>query len=227
MLSGYWFHSAAAPALGTVVHFHGNGQNVTSHYTLSYWLAAEGFNVFAFDYRGYGESEGAPSMRGAVQDSVAALRWAAERPGVDPDRMLVFGQSLGGAMALAAVVNSGLSVKAVALEGVFYSYRSVGRAVLRNNALTWAFQWLPYLVVTGRDAPADTIRRLPPCRTLFIHGEADHIVPLSEGLRLYALAPEPKAFIRTPGDHLDAFSVYRSLYGPRLTAFFKEALGGS
>lgn len=227
MLSGYWFPAAGqggSAALGTVVHFHGNGQNVTAHYTLSHWLAAEGFNVFAFDYRGYGESEGRPGMKGAVQDSAAALRWAAEKPGVDPAKLAVFGQSLGAALGLAAVEASSLSVRAVVLEGSFFTYRSVARAVLRRHALTWPFQWLPYLVVTGRWAPADTLRRLPPCRLLFVHGEDDLLVPLSEGRRLFELAPEPKTFLRTPGGHLDAFSVYRPVYGPKLTAFLKDAM---
>ncbi|HAH08166.1 MAG TPA: alpha/beta hydrolase [Elusimicrobia bacterium] len=223
MLSGYWFPSTGT-ALGTVVHFHGNGQNVTSHYTLSYWLAAEGFNVFAFDYRGYGDSEGVPGMKGAVQDGAAALRWASEKPGVDAAKLAVFGQSLGAALGLAAIQESGLPVRAVVLEGSFLTYRSIGRAVLRKNVITWPFQWLPYLVVTGRRTPAEMVRRLPPCRLLFVHGEDDEIVPLSEGQRLFALAPEPKSFLRTPGGHLDAFSTYRSMYGAKLTAFLKEAM---
>ena len=224
-LNGYFFPSIRTPAAGTVVHFHGRAQNVTFHYALSSWLAREGFNVFAFDYRGYGESGGTPSMEGAVEDGAAALFYAAQRSDVDPAKMAVLGQDVGAALAIASVVVSSMTgIKALVLEDAFDSYRSLAKAVLRSNPLTWLFQTLPYLAVTGRYAPAQYIGRLPSCRLLFIHGEDDRTVPISEGLRLFERAPEPKEFWRVPAGHLEAFSAQRSVYGPKLVLFLKEAL---
>ena len=74
-LTGMFFPSAGIP-LGTVVHFHGNAQNMTAHYPYSAWLAKEGFNVFIFDYRGYGASGGIATLDGVVMDGKAALEQA-------------------------------------------------------------------------------------------------------------------------------------------------------
>ena len=92
-LSG-WFIPAAdrqspKDAKGTVVHFHGNAQNMSSHWRFVAWLPAQDFNVFVFDYRGYGESEGKPEPKGVFEDSNAALDHVRSRPDVDPERLLL------------------------------------------------------------------------------------------------------------------------------------------
>src|SRR5512145_1917489 len=99
-LSG-WFIPAVGPPKGTVVHFHGNAQNMTSHFGFVSWLPSRGFNLFVFDYRGYGKSAGRPERQGIYEDSLAALDYIATRPGIDHDRLVVLGQSLGGANAIA------------------------------------------------------------------------------------------------------------------------------
>jgi len=90
-------------AKGTVVHFHGNAQNMSAHWQFVDWLPQRGFNLFVFDYRGYGASQGSPEPKGVFEDSVAALDYVRARPDVDPRRLLVLGQSLGGTNAIAAV----------------------------------------------------------------------------------------------------------------------------
>ena len=70
MLTG-WFIPATYEPRGTVIHFHGNAQNMTSHYRYVGWIADEGFNVFVFDYRGYGRSAGTPDRKGVYEDCVA------------------------------------------------------------------------------------------------------------------------------------------------------------
>ena len=84
-------------ALGTVVHFHGNAQNMTSHVHFVDWLAERGYNVFVFDYRGYGRSGGRAKRSGIIADSRAALDYMRGRKDIDSSRLLVLGQSLGGA----------------------------------------------------------------------------------------------------------------------------------
>ena len=113
-------------AKGTVVHFHGNAQNMSAHWQFVSWLPQRGFNVFVFDYRGYGKSRGTPEPKGVFEDSNAALNYVRSRKDVDPDRLVVLGQSLGGTNAI-AVVGSGNSsgVKAIAIEATFYSYAAI------------------------------------------------------------------------------------------------------
>jgi len=222
-LTGMFFPPAGPPR-ATVVHFHGNAGNMTGHFPYSSWLAAEGFNVFVFDYRGYGASGGTPSLEGLVMDGIAALRQAARLPGAETDKMIVFGQSLGGAIAIASVSGSGTPPPAaMVLEGSFYSYRGVASAVLRGHWLSWPVSWLPWLTVSGRYSPSDLIAGLT-CEKVFIHSEKDPSVPFAQGMKLYASARGPKELWRTPAGHIEAFGVYRGVYGPRLLEFLTKAL---
>ena len=221
-LTGMFFPPAGAPR-GTIVHFHGNAQNMTAHFPYSAWLAGEGFNVFIFDYRGYGASGGKPALDGLVMDGEAALRQALKLPGAEPGKMVVFGQSLGGAIAVAAVAESGFKPAAMVLEGTFYSYRGVGSAVLRRHWLSWPFSWLPWVAVSGGHSPSDYISRLT-CPKVFIHSETDGKVPFSQGRKLYDAAPVPKEFWTVPDGHIEAFHDYRDTYRPKLLEFLKTAL---
>ncbi len=125
-LTAFWFPAARSPVKGTVIQFHGNGENITSHYLYVYWLALEGWNVMTFDYRGYGASGGSKSVSGAVRDSAAALSYARTRTPATP--LAVIGQSMGGALALAGLVrDGGQNVRVIVLDSTFSSYRRVAR----------------------------------------------------------------------------------------------------
>ena len=105
------------PARATIIHFHGNAQNLSAHKEAVQWLPAHGYNVFLFDYRGYGLSEGRPNQAGLFADSNAALNYVRSRPDVDKNRLLIFGQSLGGTNAIAAVgAGNHAGIRAVAIE---------------------------------------------------------------------------------------------------------------
>jgi hypothetical protein len=143
---------------------------------------------------------------------------------VDAGRIIVFGQSLGGAIAVAAIAESTPRVPAaLVLEGTFSSYRGVGSAVMRRSWLTWAGSWLPWVLVKEDHSPLKGIARIT-CPKLFIHSKNDPLVPYREGRRLYDASPQPKEFWDIPYGHIDAFYGQREVYGPRLVAFLKAAL---
>ena len=197
------FRPERAERRGTVVHFHGNAQNLTSHVELVSWLPAEGYDVLAFDYRGYGRSEGQPEREGLVADGAAALAYVRSRPDVDRERVLTLGQSLGGAVSLATVGEGppGL-VRGVAVDSTFSSYKRMGNRALGGSWLTYPLAWL---LVSGDHDPRDALDRLPPTPLLVVHGQADEVVPFEEGERLFELASEPKRFVAVPGArHLEA-----------------------
>ena len=223
-LTGIWFPSTAANPKGTIVHFHGNAQNMTSHYRYISWITSPGYNVFTFDYRGYGASDGtAGSMKDAVEDSVAALQAVLEIPGVNPDKIILFGQSLGTAMAIAAAAESNFEPAALVLEGSIYSYKSIARSYLARHWVTWPILWLPTVAITGNYVPKNEIRKIKAPK-LFLHSVKDNIVPYSQGTRLFKAAPEPKTFLDVPNGHIEAFTFYGNYFSPRLLKFLDEVL---
>lgn len=228
-LSG-WFIPAVGKPRGTVIHFHGNAQNMTAHFGFVSWLPSRGFNLFVFDYRGYGKSAGSAGRRGVYQDSLAALDYVSTRPDIDQKRLLVLGQSLGGANAIAALAArlSG-GIRAVAIDSAFASYRGMVRDKIAEMPFLSFFKGPLSRLLIGNDYSADAvIASIAPTPLLIIHGTKDSVVPYSHGQRLFELAREPKQFWTIEGaDHTEAFADSTSEYCTRLVAFFDAALAGS
>jgi fermentation-respiration switch protein FrsA (DUF1100 family) len=218
-----WFIPAIGPAKGTVIHLHGNAENMTNHYLFVYWLPKEGFNLFVFDYRGYGASLGKPDRQGMIEDSIAAISYIRQRPDVDPNRIMIFGQSLGGAIALAAVAqDSKRGIQAVVVESAFASYRSIANQKLGDSWVTWPLAWL---LISDSQSPLPMLKKIAPIPLLVIHGDNDRTVPYSQGRQIYQAASPPKEFWTVGGGHhTEAFTRYAKEYRPRLINFFESKL---
>jgi fermentation-respiration switch protein FrsA (DUF1100 family) len=222
-----WFIPAIGEASGTVIHFHGNAQNMTSHFSFVSWLPRERFNLFVFDYRGYGQSEGTPSRRGVYEDSVAAIQYAASRDDVDASKLLIFGQSLGGANAIAAVArNSFEGIRAVVIDSTFYSYRSIVRDKLGDLPVVWLLKWpLSFVMIGNGYSPGPVVDRIAPVPLLLIHGTSDRIIPYHHGHWLFEEAKEPKQLWTVKkGGHTAALSSHRKLYCKKLADYFRKAV---
>jgi fermentation-respiration switch protein FrsA (DUF1100 family) len=225
MLHG-WFVPAIGSPAGTVVHFHGNYGNQTYSFKQVHWLPAYGFNVFTFDYRGYGLSEGTPSKRGVYEDSVAALEYIFRKPGIDHGNVFVFGQSLGGANAIAAVAGNGFpQIRAVVVEGTFYSYRMQAqdamvastREEIGNVPCLVPQVWpISFVAVTNSYSPGEYVHRLSPIPVLMIHCRQDAIVSYHHSEQLYETAREPKGLWLIDGcRHVEVFTEAQSASGYR------------
>ena len=220
-----WFIPAAGyadprNAKGTVVHFHGNAQNLSAHWRYVEWLPRRGFNLFVFDYRGYGASEGRPEPKGVFEDSSSALDYVRLRRDVDPQRLLVLGQSLGGANAIAAVGAGNRSgVKAVAIEATFFSYSSIASEKLSGAGS----------LMDDTYSPERFVGALAPTPFLLLHGGADPVIPYSHSERLFERAGEPKRLVRVEGaGHTEALTPrFGTQYQDLLIEFFDTALAGA
>jgi fermentation-respiration switch protein FrsA (DUF1100 family) len=204
-----WFLRPNGEPRGTILFLHGNAGNISTHVGAVLWLALEGYQVFLFDYRGYGRSEGTPGMEGIHEDALAAIDRLFRTVGVDKDRIVVFGQSLGGAVAVYAVANSPHRdrIRALVIDSAFSGYRRIAREKISEVALLWPFQAPLSLLVTDRYSPSRWIGRIGTVPVLILHGDADKVVPVRHGERLYRLAEEPKQLWIAPGaGHIQALS---------------------
>lgn len=197
----------ATRAKALVVQFHGNAENMTSHFRFLLWLPFHGVDLLTFDYRGYGASGGFPSVRGANLDARAALRWADRLAREKGLPLIAYGQSLGGALLLRALQDdpAPASLRMVAIESSFGGYRSIAREKLAGTWLTWPFQWLAYPLVSDRWSPlgedADgrpRMARLPKVPVVLIYSYIDPIVPVRHGVDLFSALSEPKEFWEHP-----------------------------
>ncbi len=220
-----WFLPAVGPARGTVVHCHGNAQNMTSHWQFVKFLPAEGFHLLVFDYRGYGRSEGRPYRRGTVEDARAAVDYVMGRSDVDAGRVVIFGQSLGGAIAAVAAAEDA-RLRGAIIDSTFTSYRDEAAHVLRQNPVTWLLAWplSRALIASGYD-PVDYVERIAPRPVLFIHGTDDRVVPASMSEALTARFGDSKALWLVPGaGHTEALYRVEGEYRRRVTALLHRAV---
>lgn len=187
-----WYFRPKTPVRGTVIQFHGNGQNMSSHYTSLIWLTKSGYGLFVFDYRGYGVSDGKPSQEGTTIDALTALSEALkihQRNSPIGSRWIVYGQSLGGAIALRALVDfqDRDKVSLVVADSTFISYRDVAREQFSKFWLTWPFSWLGQILISEEYAPKKTMGQLAQ-PLLVIHDTHDPVVGFENGEDLFCSA---------------------------------------
>lgn len=212
-----WFVPAAAATRPpvTLLFLHGNAGNISHRVDNVRRLHDQGLQVFILDYRGYGRSEGTPNEEGLYRDARAAFAHLRARGDVDPGRVAVFGRSLGGAVAVDLCTSA--DCYRLILESTFTSMPEMARVVL------------PILPV-GRLLPErfDSLEKIPRLRAplLQFHGTWDEIIPFRLGRKLFASAPEPKAFVAIEGaGHNDTYEVGGRPYFERIRRFLLEAEG--
>lgn len=193
-LFGWFLPARRRQPFATVLFLHGNAENISTHVSSVAWMPAAGFNVLAIDYRGYGRSGGSPSLAGMQLDIDAGMRMLLQRPDVNPQRLVILGQSLGGALAIhyAAHTRHRANIRAVVIDSAFSDYREISREKFAASPLTWALQWLPWVTVDNDYSPMASVKALSPIPLLFLHGDRDTIVPAAHSRRLFETAAEPK-----------------------------------
>jgi fermentation-respiration switch protein FrsA (DUF1100 family) len=204
-----WFLPARGTSRGTVLFFHGNAQNIGAHLPNVAWLPGRGFSVLLFDYRGYGRSEGTPSLDGVDKDGEAAFGAVLDLEGVDPTRVVVLGQSLGGSIAISALARfpDRQRFRGLVVEGAVASYRQVAQEKLASLWLTWPFQVPLSWTISDSPRPVDDIARLAPLPVLIVQDGADPVIPPDQASELHAAAGPPKTFWRVPGvGHIQALA---------------------
>ena len=220
-----WFLKADGPPKGTVLHFHGNAQNISTHIVESYWLPRYGYNVLLFDYRGYGKSQGRVTRAGTVLDGHAAVDYLLSRDDVDPKRLVMFGQSLGGAVGL-AVAAERPEIAAMVVDAAFGDYRRVATRHVRKALLfePLAALLVKMLISEGHD-PIDLLDRLAPRPLFVIASGKDRICYPDLSRELFDAAHEPKQFcLVEDAAHLGMIQTAGLEAERRITDFYEQAL---
>lgn len=175
-----------------VLFSHGNTGNLTgtNRLPLVNLLLKAGVSVFIYDYRGYGRSEGAPTVRGICEDGVAAFDYLARERGYVPDNIILYGESLG--TAVASEIAAERHCAAIILQSGFTSLREIGQHHVPVTRIYPSFMYPPPLL--------DTVRRMSVDRRplLIIHGQKDQVVPYSHAQEIFNNAAEPKMIVDLP-----------------------------
>lgn len=192
---------------------HGNAGNITHRADLiKLWQRLLNVSVFVFDYRGYGRSAGRPHESGVYTDARAAYRWLTANKGIAPDDVVLFGESIGAAVALQLA--SEVTHRALILESPFTSAVDVGQRT---------FPWLPVRwIMRNRFASIEKIGRYHG-PLLIIHGTQDTLIPFDMGQALFNRANEPKRFYPVAGaDHNDVALTGGRAYFQALDDFLRD-----
>lgn len=229
-LTGWFFpakgSSQRKPA-PTVIQFHGNAENMTSHFFSLFWLTEAGYNLFVFDYRGYGRSDGTPNQAGVYLDAVSAIEYIQSRMPAQKNKadIVLYGQSLGGAVLARAIegVRDRSRLSAVIIECSFHSYREIAQDVLSRFWMTYLFQPLAHVLISDEYSPERSFEKISPIPLLIIHGEKDRMVPSSFGKKIFELAQEPKDLWLIPeAAHMDSLFVSQGRNRLQLVEWLKK-----
>lgn len=193
-----WFLPAPHAADFTVLVCHGNAGNISGRLDRALAFHGLGMDVFLFDYRGFGRSAGRPSEEGTYQDAVAAREYLVDGRRVPPKRLILFGESLGAAVAIELALRQ--EAAALVLEAPFTSIPDMTRV-----AYPFLSPFIPWVRTRY-----DNLRKIPKITLplLILHGRRDPVVPFAQGEALFRAAREPKILVAFENaGHADAFLV--------------------
>jgi fermentation-respiration switch protein FrsA (DUF1100 family) len=208
----FGWHVQASPAAPVLLWCHGNAGNVIHRLENLAELYRLGLSVFIFDYRGYGRSAGKPSEEGLYQDALAAHAYLTSVRGIRPERLILFGRSLGASVA--GIVAGRRPAAGLILESPFPSIAAMARAHYAGLPMHW--------LLSGRFPLAEQLSRVT-MPVLVIHGDRDDIVPIALGREVFDAARDPKSFYVIEGaDHNNTYHIGGRAYFQRLKQFVRE-----
>jgi hypothetical protein len=205
-----WRISAPSP-IATMLYCHGNGGNISYGLEHLALLNNLGLEVFTFDYRGFGKSDGTPTEEGTYRDARAAWNYLVGDAKVPSNRIVVYGRSLGGAVA--AWLASQSAPGALIIENAFISVPEAGQDIypIFPSRLMAQFQY-------------DTLEYMKDAHVpvLVIHAKDDRQIPFRHGKALFSAASMPKRFLEIPGGHVDAYKGSAPSYASEIKRFVND-----
>lgn len=188
--------------IGTILFFHGNGDNVSTQLPNTFWLVKEGYDLYVFDYREYGLSQGKAELDVIIEDMASMISYTVNQL-PENEKLIVMGHSLGAAMAIYAVAHSDYRDRLEALITIeaFSDYHDITQDVLSKSWLLWLFQWPLSFTVDNSYRPLDSVGLISPIPMAIIHSKSDEMIPMYHAERLFAAAKQPKTFLLINSNH--------------------------
>ena len=210
-----WYIPAPA-ARGTLLYLHGNGGNIGHRLDPIAVFHRLGLNILIIDYRGYGASTGKPGEEGTYLDALAAWDYLIQEKRHLPQRIVLFGESLGG--SIAAWLAARQTPAGLVLYASFTSVPELAQAL---------YPIFPASLLARYRYDTRAALASVHCPLLILHSPEDEIVPFSHGQALLAAAREPKRLVELRGGHNDALLLSREVYSQAVGAFLQEVLPGT
>lgn len=207
-IHGRFFKTTMDSSQGLIVHFHGNAENLTSHYLNFSWLIPLGYDYFIWDYSGYGESNGEPSRKALYQDAKKTIEVVSTQL-LSPNQNLIYiGQSLGGAVLIPALADSPHKdlTSLVIIDSSFPDYQDVAFDLMKRSWLTFLISPLSHILLSDEYSPIDYIDQIKNTKFLVSHCKDDNVVPFESGEELYQKIPSPFKIQMDECGHISTFS---------------------
>ena len=209
-----WFVPAQQPQ-GTLLFFHGNAGNISHRLDSLQIFHDLGLSTFIIDYRGYGRSQGSVSEQGTYLDAEAAWKYLVETRKIPAPEIVVFGRSLGG--ALAAYIAAGHRPGALILESAFTSVPDMAARL---------YPFFPVRLLSRFQYDTEKMLRSAAGPVLIIHSRDDEIIPFDTGLQLYESAGHLRELLAIRGGHNDGFMSSGSAYKEGIRSFIETYMAG-
>lgn len=210
ILSGWFVPKADA---GQAVLFcHSNYGNISYFIQDLHAIHQMGFPVLVFDYQGYGKSGGEPSEESLHADGEAAWNYLLSR-GYGSDRIILWGRSLGGAVAARLAVDH--EPAALVIESTFIKFPEVARDF---------FPYVPVSIIARYDLDVEKDIKKIDCPLLIVHSRDDEIIDFRHGKKLFQAAHEPKSFLEISGSHNDGYYSSGLLYYQSVNKFLESVI---
>jgi fermentation-respiration switch protein FrsA (DUF1100 family) len=208
-----WFVPANR-SRGAVLFCHGNAGNISHRIPSVHAFNRLFLDTFIFDYRGYGKSEGKPTEAGTYLDAEAALEYLTNQRKIAPEKIVMFGRSLGGSVA--AHLAAARTPAALIVESSFSSVGDLGAEM---------FPLLPVRIISRFDYNTREYVQKADCPVLVVHSRDDDLIPFRHGERIFEAASEPKEFLEITGSHNSGFMDSMPDYMDGLDTFISKYLG--
>jgi hypothetical protein len=200
-------------AAKTLLFFHGNAGNISYRLDKAMVIRSTKVNVFAIDYRGFGQSQGRATEKGLYLDAQAAYNYLRIQRKIKEEDIIIYGSSLGGAVAVDLASKE--KVSALILEGVF------------STAKDFAARRYPYLPSFAFSYKFDSVSKIKKINVpkLFLHSLDDEVLDIKMAIKLFNAAPEPKKFVKLKGQHATTYNESKKEYLEALSSFIEDLKG--